>query len=113
MRKLTILGVKKTAPSPPERRDNKSRLIKVSYNGKYPNACSGVLCIEVDGAVIYAEKYACRSTGDVKFDSDWNAEVKQGKLLWNEDEAAKFDEEIQEAVRAELSKVHVCCGGCV
>jgi len=67
----------------------------------------------VDGEVIYASDMCCTSTGGVGFDSDWNEHVESGELIWNEDEAKKFDAEIREAVREVLSNVHVCCGGCV
>jgi len=89
------------------------RRIEVSYNGSFPNACSGTLCIKEDGIVIYSNDHSCHSTGSVTFDDEWNECVECGELLWDEEEAEKFDKEIQEAVRAVLREVHVCCGGCV
>lgn len=89
------------------------RNIVVEYDGHYPNTCAGVLRITVDGAVVYNDTFCCHSTGSVWFDEDWTEHVECGELLWNEDEACKFDAEIREAVKAKLSEFHVCCGGCV
>ena len=77
------------------------KTIKVEYDGKYPNTCSGLLTITVDGIVIYEERYRCHSTGSVWF----------GELVW--DDASKFSQEIQKAVKKKLSHFRVCCGGCV
>lgn len=85
--------------------------IEVSYDGAYPNACSGTLIIKKDGMEIYNDMFCCHSTGSVSFDDEWNDMVCSGDLIW--DDAEKFSQEIQDAVKSELSKVHVCCGGCV
>jgi hypothetical protein len=85
--------------------------ITVQYNGKYPNACSGTLAIQVDGKTVYNKAGACHSTGGVWFDDEWNDYVCSGVLKW--DDAEKFSQEIQNAVRTELVKVQVCCGGCI
>ena len=90
------------------------RRIEVSFSGTgFPNACSGTLEIKEDGKVIYSNDFCCRSTGSVWFDDDWGEHVESGELIWEEEEAEKFDKEIQEAVRDVLSEVYVCCGGCV
>lgn len=85
--------------------------IKVKYDGEYPNACRGNLVIKVDGEEIYNKDYCCYSTGCVWFDSGWDAHVESGELIWKD--ASRFSTEIQEAVKEELDKVSVCCGGCV
>jgi hypothetical protein len=85
--------------------------IEVTYDGAFPNACSGTLTIKVDGSLIYDEYSCCESTGGVCFDIDWNENVIGGKLVWND--ADKFSKEIQGAVKEVLDKVEVCCGGCV
>lgn len=85
--------------------------IKVSYNGKWPCACMGRLVIKQDDQVIYDKEYCCKSTGRCSFDKHWNAEVEDGELLW--EDAKNFSKEIQDAVEIELSKVRVCCGGCI
>jgi hypothetical protein len=87
------------------------RNIKVSYDGSYPNACSGRLIISVYDEIVYNEEYSCSSTRSVWFDDEWSEHVECGELVWND--ADKFEQDIQDAVEMELSKVHVCCGGCV
>jgi len=87
------------------------RNIKVEYDGKYPNACSGTLKITVDETVVYNKDFCCSSTGSVWFDEDWSEHVECGELIWKDSE--KFDDEIQQAVKDVLSTVGVCCGGCV
>ena len=86
-------------------------MIEITYDGEYPCACKGTLTIIKDGDVIYSEDHCCHSTGQILFDDDWNDSIISGDLLW--EDADKFSEEIQEAVRNELSSVSVCCGGCI
>ena len=86
-------------------------MIEVSYDGKWPNACSGTLIIKLNGEEIYNKTYCCESTGRVWFDGNWEEHIESGKLEW--EDAKNFSKEIQEVVRQELSKVRVCCGGCV
>jgi len=85
--------------------------IEVSYDGKWPNACSGTLIVKADGKEIYNKQYCCSSTGSVWFDDDWDEHVESGVLEWND--AKSFSKEIQEAVSDVLRNVRVCCGGCV
>lgn len=88
-------------------------MIEVSYDGAYPNTCSGTLIIKVDGKEVYHDCACCHSTGEVWFDDEWGDHVEDGELEWNADEASKFSKEIQDAVRDKLSEFQVCCGGCV
>lgn len=86
-------------------------MIEVTYDGHYPNARSGTLTIKKDGEVLYSERYCCSSSAHVWFDNR-GAHIESGKLItW--DDADKFSEEIQQAVEDVLSRVGVCCGGCV
>ena len=87
------------------------RKIKVTYDGEYPNACSGRLKIWINGKSIYNKQFCCLSSGSVWFDEEGNEHVEEGFLTWNE--AKKFDKVIQNKVDEVLSKIHVCCGGCV
>lgn len=89
------------------------RNIVVEYDGMYPNSCSGCLIIKEDEKEIYKKQHCCRSTGSCHFDKEWNEIVKDGELVWESEEAEKFDGEIREAVRDKLSSVRVCCGGCL
>lgn len=91
---------------------NKEMSIKVTYDGDFPNTCSGTLTIIVDGEQVYSKAFCCESTGSVWFDDDWNDHIESGELIWGDD-AKLFDEVVQEAVAAELAKHEVCCGGCV
>jgi len=86
-------------------------MIKVTYDGKYPNACSGALIINKDGVEIYNEIHRCHSTGSVWFDKEWSEHVECGELVW--EDADKFDEDVQDAVEEVLSSISVCCGGCI
>ena len=84
--------------------------IKVTYDGEYPNTCSGTLIIKVDGKEIYNKKYCCHSTGSISCDdNDYTAN--SGELIW--DDADEYIAEIQEAVRNVLCGCNVCCGGCI
>ena len=88
-------------------------MIKIEYDGKYPNTCSGTLSIYNDDIMIYQKKYCCHSTGSVYFDSDWDEHVESGKLVWDQEDAHMFSKEIQNKVKEFLSQFHVCCGGCI
>jgi hypothetical protein len=87
------------------------RKIVVEYDGEYPCACMGTLKVSVDEKEVYNKQYCCNSTGSVWFGEDWEEHVEPGELLWND--ADKFDQDIQEAVKAKLSEIGVCGGGCV
>lgn len=88
-------------------------MIEVFYDGKYPNMCSGTLIIKEDGIDIYNKRCCCKSTGCVWFDDEWCDHIESGDLLWNEEDAKGFSEEIQNAVKDVLSSCFVCCGGCI
>ena len=85
--------------------------IEVKYDGGYPATCMGNLIIIVDGEEIYNKSFCCYSTGSVWFDDEWNANIDEGELLW--EDADKFPQEIQDAVSEKLSNYNVCCGGCI
>lgn len=86
-------------------------MIKVEYNGSYPTTCFGTLKILEDDKIIYEKSNCCTSTGCVWFDDNWNEHVEDGELIW--DDASKFNQEIQKAVKEKLTEFQVCCGGCV
>lgn len=84
----------------------------ISYNGKYPNLCSGELVIEIDGKECNLGKYVLRSGGSVSFTDDWDEVVTDG--AWSVDvpeELQKYKEEIEEVVNDNVP--WGCCGGCV
>lgn len=100
----------------------------VSYDGAYPNLCSGTLVLKINGVEAkfhysfdnnkdkgeYSEFWS--SGGVVSFDENWMEEVTQGP--WRFSPSGSFPEELK-AIGDELIAVfndHVpygCCGGCV
>ena len=86
----------------------------VSYNGKYPNLCSGTLVIKARGRTWEFDMHSLSSGGSVSFDSEWNEEVSSGE--WSiSDFPKEFPEDLkEEAVLLVNDNVRKgCCGGCV
>lgn len=97
----------------------------VSYNGEFPNLCSGLLVVKIDGKEVKFGGTACtdeykynykkfwRSGGSVKSDDNWNMWTEQGE--W---ELGRIEDEFKD-VAEELIRVfnenveHGCCGGCI
>ena len=90
------------------------RLKFVSYDGAYPNLCSGTLKMKLDGKIITFPSYCLSSGGSVWFDDDWSEHVEEGE--WTISKFPKdFPEELKEYAQ-ELVNENVepgCCGGCV
>ena len=99
----------------------------VTYDGEFPNACSGTLTIYRDGVEIYSTGcYGFYSTGSAGFDGV-DTYVESGRLCFSNDAKQSFikwlDEEesiskndrraILDLVEETLSDVEVCCGGCI
>lgn len=90
----------------------------VSYSGKYPNLCSGVLKFKVDGK-LYAigknEYFWLESGGRVSFDDNWNAEVAHGPWSIPEkylpDELRPYHKQIEDMINQNIPEG--CCGGCI
>ena len=84
----------------------------ISYNGEYPNRCSGTLIIEVDG-VRYTE-FGILSGGECSFDANWNDYVSEGP--W---EITRWHEGFPEQAKAYALYLFNeyaawgCCGGCL
>lgn len=87
----------------------------ISYDGRYPNLCSGTLVLNIDGEDVKFPRYCLSSGGYVCFDGDWNADVGYGP--WSIDEWAipeKYKHlqlEILEVINENIP--WGCCGGCV
>lgn len=125
-----------------KKNSNTSRVKFISYTGEYPNLCSGVLTLEIDGkeykfghnflAHHYDEKTQTwsytdedpqnpnfdsfwSSGGCVSHDGDWNWEVEHNE--WEID-VNELPEQFWD-VAAEIDSVinnsipFGCCGGCV
>lgn len=84
----------------------------VSYDGKYPNLCSGTLILNIDGEDIIFPNYCLRSGGSAGFTSDWKEVVTQGE--WSVDVPEQYkhlSQEIENVVN--LNVPYGCCGGCI
>lgn len=84
----------------------------VSYDGKYPNLCSGQLVLKINGQVRVLPPYCLSSGGSVWFDNDWGAHVETGS--WSIDlpeDLEPLRKEIEECINENIP--HGCCGGCV
>lgn len=97
----------------------------VNYTGKYPNLCSGILTLEIDGL-----EYTFGSVwkkpkpdfdsfwhtgGHVHADRNWNFNVKHGEWKINVDDIPeqfrKYASEIDEVFNSSVD--YGCCGGCI
>ena len=82
----------------------------ISYDGRYPNLCSGTLVLEIDG-VIRKDFNLC-SGGSVWFDADWCEHVESGPWFVEvPDDLLYLRREIEDVVN--MNVPHGCCGGCV
>ena len=114
----------------PEEDEVTTHVIKVDYDGEYPNTCSGNLTVRVDGVIVYNGSAYASSSGSVWFDDEWNEHAEDGDLTLDDHGrkliAEGFNEEstkhgwpssllteIIDAVEDRLGECSVCCGGCV
>lgn len=84
----------------------------VSYDGEYPNLCSGQLVLRINGQVRVFSHYCLCSGGTVYFDNDGNAYVETGS--WSIDlpeDLEPLRKEIEECINENIP--HGCCGGCI
>lgn len=99
----------------------------ISYTGSFPNLCSGILTVDIDGKEVTFggfkgdadfPEFWC-SGGSVRFDDDWNEEVSQGPWELNYCEIKKIKDQfildhLDELLRVMNENVpYGCCGGCV
>ena len=86
----------------------------VSYNGKYPNLCSGVLILSLDGRRVQFPDYCLESGGSVWFDDGWEEHIETGE--WKISKYPKdFPEDLRQSAVDLVNKniPYGCCGGCV
>jgi hypothetical protein len=91
-----------------------SRITFVSYDGAYPNLCSGDLVLAIDGEPIAFPSHCLSSGGSVSFDEEWNENVSEGDWSiseWPSDFPEELKNEALDIVNGNIS--HGCCGGCV
>ena len=88
--------------------------IQISYDGEYPNLCSGKLIVYIDGKSWEFPDYCLVSGGSVWFDNDWCEHVEKGP--WSIEEWPDgFPDEMKQPVECAVnSSIPLgCCGGCV
>ena len=91
----------------------------VSYDGKYPNLCSGVLTLKVDGEE-YSWNHCLGSGGRIEHDGNWNdIQIHTGPwevhLDYDDLHHLNFTEEEINLI-TDLVNENVepgCCGGCI
>lgn len=105
----------------------------VSYSGRYPNLCCGVLVLRIDGLAYgfghevgsynfktnkfndHNFKPFWHSGGDILADKDWNFDVCEGEWVINVDEIPeefrKYATEIERVFNDNVP--FGCCGGCI
>ena len=110
----------------------------VSYDGEFPNLCSGVLILKIDGEEIqfgthfFTDEYKewketgkvngrrvfdkfWRSGGSVEFDDNWNAEVESDEWQIDKEDLPDFLKPYSDEI-ARIFNENVdwgCCGGCI
>jgi len=99
--------------------DNNSELYElefVSYDGAYPNLCSGTLRLRLNGKVVVFPSHSLMSGGSVSFDDDWSEIVTDGP--WS---ITKYPDDFPDSLQLRLAVNRLvndnvpcgCCGGCV
>lgn len=97
----------------------------VSYDGRYPNLCTGKLVLKIDDKdYCFYFDTSCKgvdfpafwhSGGSVTADADWNFTVSKGHWEINvgqiPEQFRKYAAEIDEAFNDNVP--YGCCGGCV
>ena len=92
----------------------KNNLKFISYDGSYPNLCSGKLIMELNNEKIIFPTYCLSSGGSVSFTEDWDENVTSGE--WSISEFPKnFPKELEEHANRLVNEniEYGCCGGCV
>lgn len=88
----------------------------VSYDGTWPNLCSGTLVISIDDVQFTFKKGALCSGGHVRFDENWSEDVGNGPWSISEwPNGIPNDSKLRNAI-TKLVNDNVqwgCCGGCV
>ncbi len=86
----------------------------VSYDGSWPNLCSGILVMKVGRKEWTFPSGSLRSGGNVWFDDNWSEHVEDGEWGiwgWPENYPEEAKEATIDAVNSNVS--YGCCGGCV
>lgn len=93
----------------------KDKIEFISYDGSYPNLCSGKLAIKVNGKRISFPEGSLSSGGSVTHDGSYNNwSIENGPWSINE-----WPDEIQDDIKYEITELvnsnveWGCCGGCI
>lgn len=97
----------------------------VSYDGKYPNLCSGTLTLKIDSED-HTFRYCLSSGGRVYHDGNWNWTVESGEWTFDPEYATIDNGESKlEDLNFTPNEIkwinmivnenveHGCCGGCI
>lgn len=90
----------------------KEKVEFVSYTGKYPCLCMGVLTVRIGDKEVSLPQYSCISGGDCGFNADWEEFIERGEWTVRVPvELAAYKEEIEREMNANVR--WGCCGGCL
>lgn len=114
-----------------KKKSSNRRVKFISYDGEYPNLCSGVLVLEIDGKEYkFGHDYSSfradedpnnpnlerfwRSGGSVSFSDNWDASIWDGEWEIDVDSLPEHfwgvADEIDEVINENIP--WGCCGGC-
>jgi hypothetical protein len=88
--------------------------IEISYDGDWPNLCSGTLIVKVNDTTYVFPSHSLSSGGSVSFDDNWSEHVDDGPWSinqWPEDFPDELKDRVVDEVNSKIS--WGCCGGCV
>ena len=94
--------------------ENTSRVEFVSYSGRYPNLCAGILILNIDGKEIVFPSNSLHSGGSAYFTNNYDdSHIDKGE--WTIDFPDDFpDELMREATQVVNDNVDFgCCGRCL
>ena len=84
----------------------------VSYDGEYPNLCSGNLVLKIDGVDYKMPRYCLVSGGSIWIDEEDIEHISEDEWRVNvPPELEKYSQEIQQVVNENIP--FGCCGGCI
>ena len=88
-------------------------MITLTYDGYWPNSCSGNLIVTIDEMTYHLGNCLC-SGGSVWFDEEWCEHVESGPWSineWPDNFPKEYQQQVIDAVNLEIG--WGCCGGCV
>ena len=88
--------------------------IEISYNGCFPNLCSGDLEVTIDGVKYEFPQYCMVSGGHIYMDDDgdYNRELGEWDISeWPEGFPEEYKQPVLDKINEEIP--WGCCGGCI